>query len=51
MKPKKFCKRLETEYRGQVYTRTEMMDLIQKYGLPQEWNREGICGPERYIEV
>lgn len=39
------------EYRGEVYTKTEMMELIQRYGLPQEWNKEGMKGPERYIEV
>lgn len=39
------------EYREQVYTKEEIMKLIEKYGLPQEWNKEGTYGPERYIEV
>lgn len=39
------------EYRGQVYTKTEIMDLINRYGLPQQWNPEGKKGPERYVEV
>lgn len=39
------------EYRGQVYTKPEITEIIQQYGLPQEWNREGKHGPERYIEV
>lgn len=39
------------EYRRQVYTYNEILPLIQKYGLPQIWNRDGAYGPERYIEV
>lgn len=39
------------EYRRQIYTYQEILALIQKYGLPQEWNRDGTHGPERYIEV
>ncbi|OXM82511.1 hypothetical protein [Paenibacillus rigui] len=39
------------EYRGQVYTISEINELLNKYGLPQVWNREGNQGPERYIEV
>lgn len=38
-------------YRGQVYTLAELPGLIQRYGLPQEWNAEGKSGPERYIEA
>jgi hypothetical protein len=38
-------------YRGQVYTLAELPALIQQYGLPQEWNRDGQYGPERYIEA
>ncbi|MGN7358119.1 hypothetical protein ACTHPF_15190 [Paenibacillus sp. SAF-054] len=39
------------EYRGQVYTLSEINEMLNKYGLPQEWNKEGKNGPERYIEV
>lgn len=38
-------------YRGQVYCLDELPGLVQKYGLPQEWNRDGQHGPERYIEA
>ena len=38
-------------YRGQIYTKDEICKLIEEYGLPQEWNRRGNKGPERYIEV
>ena len=37
-------------YRGKVYTLYEIPEVIQKYGLPQEWNSEGLLAPERYIE-
>lgn len=38
-------------YRKQVYTKDEILEVIQAYGWPQEWNRQGDQGPERYIEV
>ncbi|SDS73063.1 hypothetical protein SAMN05444162_2139 [Paenibacillaceae bacterium GAS479] len=38
-------------YRGMIYTKDEIMKLIEKYGWPQEWNKDGNNGPERYIEV
>jgi hypothetical protein len=38
-------------YRGRVYTLAELPDLIQQYGLPQDWNCDGRHGPERYIEA
>jgi hypothetical protein len=38
-------------YRGMVYTKDEIMKVIEEYGLPQEWNKDGARGPERYIEV
>jgi len=41
----------QKEYRRQVYTLSEIMGLIKKYGFPQDWNKEGAYGPERYIEV
>lgn len=39
------------EYRKKLYTYEEILQVIDKYGLPQEWNDDGRYGPERYIEV
>ena len=39
------------EYRKKLYTYEEILEIIAKYGLPQEWNDSGKYGPERYIEV
>jgi len=39
------------EYRKKVYTYPEILQIIKKYGLPQDWNADGSHGPERYIEV
>ena len=39
------------EYRKKVYTYEEILDVIARYGLPQEWNNDGAHGPERYIEA
>ena len=39
------------EYRRKVYTYDEILKIIEKYGLPQEWNPDGEFGPERYIEA
>lgn len=39
------------EYRKKIYSYNEILKIIEKYGLPQEWNTEGKLGPERYIEV
>ena len=39
------------EYRKQVYTYSEITQVIDKYGLPQVWNNDGRFGPERYIEA
>jgi hypothetical protein len=41
----------DKEYRRKLYTYDEILNLIDKYGLPQEWNNNGIHGPERYIEA
>lgn len=38
-------------YRGRVYTLSELGEIIQRYGLPQDWNPDGRGGPERYIEA
>ena len=39
------------EYRKKVYMYDEIVKLIEKYGLPQDWNDDGRHGPERYIEA
>lgn len=39
------------EYRKKLYTYYEILEIIKKYGLPQEWNEDGKYGPERYIEA
>lgn len=39
------------EYRKKLYNYEEILKMIDKYGLPQEWNSDGKFGPERYIEV
>lgn len=39
------------EYRKKLYTYDEILKVIDKYGLPQDWNDDGAHGPERYIEV
>lgn len=38
-------------YRKQVYTKKEIVAVIQQFGFPQAWNKLGDHGPERYIEV
>jgi hypothetical protein len=38
-------------YRGQVYTVSELTEVVRRYGLPQQWNPDGSGGPERYIEA
>ncbi|GIP31927.1 hypothetical protein [Paenibacillus sp. J2TS4] len=38
-------------YRKQVYTMQEIRDIIAEYGMPQQWNKDGTNGPERYIEA
>lgn len=39
------------EYRKRLYTYDEILEVIKKYGLPQDWNNDGTYGPERYIEA
>lgn len=39
------------EYRKKLYTYEEILPVIEKYGLPQEWNDDGKYGPERYVEA
>jgi hypothetical protein len=38
-------------YRKQVYRLAELPDLVAQYGLPQDWNADGMHGPDRYIEA
>jgi len=38
-------------YRGIVYTLGEIAEIIELYGLPQNWNADGSKGPDRYIEA
>lgn len=39
------------EYRKKLYTYDEILGVIDRYGLPQDWNDDGRYGPERYIEA
>lgn len=39
------------EYRHTLYTYSEILEIIEKYGFPQKWNNDGKFGPERYIEA
>ncbi|MNP67184.1 hypothetical protein D3C76_1629840 [compost metagenome] len=39
------------EYRKKLYTYDEILNIILKYGMPQDWNDDGKYGPERYIEA
>ena len=39
------------EYRQKLYTYDEILKIIEKYGLPQDWNDDGKFGPESYVEV
>lgn len=39
------------EYRQKLYTYQEILKVIDKFGLPQDWNDDGRFGPERYVEV
>ena len=39
------------EYRKKLYTYDEILEIIEKYGFPKEWNEDGQHGPERYIEA
>jgi hypothetical protein len=38
-------------YREKLYLKEEIMKIIEQFGWPQEWNKDGTKGPERYIEV
>lgn len=34
-----------------MYTYEEILEVIAKYGLPQDWNDDGKFGPEQYVEA
>lgn len=42
---------VDKEYHMKIYTYEEILPIIEKYGLPQDWNDDGAHGPERYIEA
>lgn len=39
------------EYRKKLYVYDEIIKIIEKFGLPQDWNNDGKYGPERYVEA
>jgi len=39
------------EYRRKLYTYDEIVKVIKRHGLPQDWNNDGKYGPERYVEA
>lgn len=39
------------EYRRRIYTYEEILGVIRRHGLPQDWNPDGLFGPERYVEA
>ena len=39
------------EDRKKIYTYEEILEVIDRYGFPQDWNDDGAHGPERYIEA
>ena len=41
----------DMEFRRVVYTYDEILLIIKKYGLPQDWNNDGAHGPSRYVEA
>ena len=38
-------------YRGQVFCLDEIPNLVLQFDLPQNWNPDGLHGPDRYIEA
>jgi len=41
----------DKEYRRKLYTYDEIVKIIDKYGLPQDYNDDGTFGAERYVEA
>ena len=39
------------EDRCVLFAGTANIEIIKKYGLPQDWNPDGKYGPERYVEA
>jgi len=39
------------EYRNRLYNYEGIQKIIEKYGMPQDWNPDFKYGPENYIEV
>lgn len=39
------------EYRKKLYTYDEILEVIKRYDLLQNWNNDGVYGPERYVEA
>ena len=39
------------EYRKKLYSYDEILEVIEKYGYPQDWNKTGEHESERHIEV
>lgn len=42
---------IKREYHNHLYTYDEILEVINKFGLPQDWNDDGSHGYERYVEV
>ena len=38
-------------YRGQVFCLDEISKIVLQFDLPQNWNPDGLHGPDRYIEA
>ena len=38
------------EYRHRLYTYPELLDIIDRYGLPQDWNAHGEQDSGRFIQ-
>ncbi len=39
------------EYRKKLYTDEEILKVMEKYGLPQDWNDDGKYGSKYYVEA
>jgi hypothetical protein len=44
-------KMVDKEWHKAVYMYDGIVRLIEKYGLPQDWNDDGAHGPSRYVEA
>ncbi len=50
-RPEGFCAKRDADYLKKRRRCEEILKMIDKYGLPQDWNADGKYGPERYIEA